>query len=172
MRETPPSLERFYSPSPPPPPTEYAFGSLPKALLSASVPRFPHSDRNIRIVDFGLSTRCAPGQVLKHACGSPCYAAPEMLTRSGQQHGYVGHPVDVWSAGVTLFAMLCGSLPFEHANTASLYNKIIAGSPPPTSRTRLTTSHHAWSSARVVTVRPESSSSYIVTNLMHRLLSL
>ena len=29
----------------------------------------------------GLSTKCAPGQVLKHACGSPCYAAPEMLTR-------------------------------------------------------------------------------------------
>ena len=85
------------------------------------------SDRNIRIVDFGLSTRCAPGQVLKHACGSPCYAAPEMLTRTGQQYGYVGHPVDVWSAGVTLFAMLCGYLPFEHSSTSALYKKIIAG---------------------------------------------
>ena len=84
-------------------------------------------DRNIRIVDFGLSTRCAPGQVLKHACGSPCYAAPEMLTRSGQANGYVGHPVDIWSMGVTLFAMICGFLPFEHANTSSLYKKIIAG---------------------------------------------
>ena len=44
--------------------------------------------RNIRIADFGLSTRCAPGQVLRptptptptpnqvlrHSCGSPCYA--------------------------------------------------------------------------------------------------
>ena len=68
-------------------------------------------------------------QVLKHACGSPCYAAPEMLTRAGQQHGYVGHPVDIWSSGVTLFAMLCGYLPFEHANTSSLYKKIIAGGP-------------------------------------------
>ncbi|KAL1508326.1 hypothetical protein AB1Y20_004436 [Prymnesium parvum] len=95
------------------------------------------ADRNIRIVDFGLSTKCAPGQVLKHACGSPCYAAPEMLTRTGQQYGYVGHPVDVWSAGVTLYAMLCGHLPFEHANTSCLYNKIIAGeysSPPFLSR--------------------------------------
>ena len=52
--------------------------------------------RNIRIADFGLSTRCAPGQVLRHSCGSPCYAAPEMLTTHGQQHGYVGHPVDAW----------------------------------------------------------------------------
>ena len=85
------------------------------------------SDKTIRIVDFGLSTKCAPGQVLKHACGSPCYAAPEMLTREGQQHGYVGHPVDIWSTGVTLFAMICGFLPFEHANTSALYKKIIAG---------------------------------------------
>ena len=75
------------------------------------------ADRTIRIVDFGLSTKCAPGQVLKHACGSPCYAAPEMLTREGQKHGYVGHPVDIWSTGVTLFAMICGFLPFEHSNT-------------------------------------------------------
>ena len=85
------------------------------------------SERHIRIADFGLSTRCAPGQVLKHACGSPCYAAPEMLTRAGQASGYVGHPVDVWSTGVTLFAMICGFLPFEHANTSALYKKIIAG---------------------------------------------
>ena len=85
------------------------------------------ANRNILIADFGLSTRCAPGQVLKHSCGSPCYAAPEMLTRVGQQMGYVGHPVDLWSCGVTLYAMLCGCLPFEHANTSSLYKKIIAG---------------------------------------------
>ena len=82
--------------------------------------------RNIRIADFGLSTRCAPSQVLRHSCGSPCYAAPEMLTTWGQQHGYVGHPVDVWSCGVTLFAMVCGFLPFEHTSTNVLYKKIIA----------------------------------------------
>ena len=66
-----------------------------------------------------------------------------MLTRSGQHHGYVGHPVDIWSTGVTLFAMLCGYLPFEHANTASLYKKIIAGEfmmPPFLSREARTTS--------------------------------
>ena len=85
------------------------------------------ANRNILIADFGLSTRCAPGQVLKHSCGSPCYAAPEMLTASGQKHGYVGHPVDVWSSGVTLFAMLCGYLPFEHSSTNALYKKIIEG---------------------------------------------
>jgi hypothetical protein len=82
--------------------------------------------RRIKIVDFGLSARCAHGGYLKTACGSPCYAAPEMLTRETRQ-GYEGHPVDVWSLGVTLYAMLCGYLPFEHAQTALLYKKIIAG---------------------------------------------
>jgi serine/threonine protein kinase len=82
--------------------------------------------RRLKIVDFGLSARCALGGFLKTACGSPCYAAPEMLTRETRQ-GYEGHPVDVWSLGVTLFAMLCGYLPFEHPQTAQLYKRIIAG---------------------------------------------
>lgn len=32
--------------------------------------------RNIKIVDFGLSNQYKPGERLKTACGSPCYAAP------------------------------------------------------------------------------------------------
>ena len=79
--------------------------------------------RNIRIADFGLSTRCAPGQVLKHACGSPCYAAPEMI--AGRR--YSGAKADIWSLGVCLFAMLCGYLPFEDPDTNNLYKKIMAG---------------------------------------------
>ena len=36
-------------------------------------------NRNILIVDFGLSNIYEPGVLLKTACGSPCYAAPEMI---------------------------------------------------------------------------------------------
>ena len=36
-------------------------------------------DMNIKIVDFGLSNTYKDGQTLKTACGSPCYAAPEMI---------------------------------------------------------------------------------------------
>ena len=34
---------------------------------------------NIKIVDFGLSNTFKDGQSLQTACGSPCYAAPEMV---------------------------------------------------------------------------------------------
>jgi 5'-AMP-activated protein kinase catalytic alpha subunit len=34
---------------------------------------------NIKIVDFGLSNTYKEGELLKTACGSPCYAAPEMI---------------------------------------------------------------------------------------------
>jgi len=35
--------------------------------------------QNIKIVDFGLSNTYKTGEMLKTACGSPCYAAPEMV---------------------------------------------------------------------------------------------
>jgi len=78
---------------------------------------------NIKIVDFGLSNTYKDGQTLKTACGSPCYAAPEMI--AGKR--YNGLQVDIWSCGVILFAMLCGYLPFEDANTSNLYKKILNG---------------------------------------------
>jgi 5'-AMP-activated protein kinase catalytic alpha subunit len=55
------------------------------------------------------------------ACGSPCYAAPEMI--AGKH--YHGLKVDIWSCGVILYAMLCGYLPFEDPNTDKLYQKIL-----------------------------------------------
>lgn len=44
------------------------------------------------------------------SCGSPCYAAPELVISDGL---YVGSAVDVWSCGVILFAMLAGYLPYD-----------------------------------------------------------
>jgi 5'-AMP-activated protein kinase catalytic alpha subunit len=38
---------------------------------------------------------------------------------------YNGLQVDLWSAGVILFAMICGTLPFEDPNTSLLYKKIL-----------------------------------------------
>jgi serine/threonine protein kinase len=48
--------------------------------------------------------------MMKTPCGSPCYAAPEMVL--GKK--YDCRKVDIWAMGVTLYAMLAGRLPFEH----------------------------------------------------------
>jgi 5'-AMP-activated protein kinase catalytic alpha subunit len=77
----------------------------------------------LKIVDFGLSNTYRPGETLKTPCGSPCYAAPEMI----KGENYEGINVDIWSSGVILFAMVCGCLPFEDKNTSNLYKKIISG---------------------------------------------
>ncbi|OMJ87208.1 hypothetical protein SteCoe_11134 [Stentor coeruleus] len=79
-------------------------------------------NKRIKIVDFGLSNTYKNGEELKTACGSPCYAAPEMI--AGKK--YNGLKVDIWSSGVILFAMICGYLPFEDPNTGELYKKILA----------------------------------------------
>lgn len=67
--------------------------------------------KDILVVDFGLSNIYE--DTLRTACGSPCYAAPEMIL--GQE--YNGLQTDLWSCGVIMFAMLCGYLPFEDSNT-------------------------------------------------------
>uniref|UniRef100_A0A1I8GA84 non-specific serine/threonine protein kinase n=2 Tax=Macrostomum lignano TaxID=282301 RepID=A0A1I8GA84_9PLAT len=76
--------------------------------------------RNVKIADFGLSNIMADGELLRTSCGSVNYAAPEVIT--GQL--YVGPEVDVWSCGVILFTLLCGSLPFNESDTGTLYRKI------------------------------------------------
>jgi len=77
--------------------------------------------KDIKIVDFGLSNTYQESQLLQTACGSPCYAAPEMI--AGRR--YVPSMVDIWSCGVILFALVCGYLPFEDQNHAELYKKIL-----------------------------------------------
>lgn len=40
---------------------------------------------------------------------------------------YNGALADTWSTGIILYAMLCGTLPFEAATTQALYCKILSG---------------------------------------------
>ena len=63
----------------------------------------------IKLADFGLSNLMKDGKFLNTSCGSPNYAAPEVI--SGKQ--YCGTEVDTWSSGVILFALLAGYLPFD-----------------------------------------------------------
>lgn len=78
---------------------------------------------NVKIADFGLSNIMTDGNFLKTSCGSPNYAAPEVI--SGKL--YAGPEVDVWSAGVILYVMLCGRLPFDDEFIPALFKKISNG---------------------------------------------
>lgn len=63
------------------------------------------------------------GWFLRTSCGSPNYAAPEVI--SGKL--YAGPEVDVWSCGVIVYALLCGTLPFDDESIPFLFRKIKGG---------------------------------------------
>ena len=79
----------------------------------------------IKICDFGVGKLIKPNTILKDQCGTPVYMAPEII----KGEGYHGFPVDIWSAGVALYIMLSGNLPFnkdkEHNLEYSILNKNI-----------------------------------------------
>ena len=77
----------------------------------------------LKIIDFGLSHAYKKGELLKTACGSPCYVPPEMV----KEEKYNGALSDIWSAGVILYLMLCGKLPFYDDDNQILYEKILSG---------------------------------------------
>lgn len=80
------------------------------------------SNRNVKLSDFGFSVH-SKDKRLKIFCGTPSYMAPEIVMR----REYKGRPVDVWSLGVLLYAMLCGCFPFTASNYPNLYKRIIRG---------------------------------------------
>ncbi|CCE63453.1 hypothetical protein TPHA_0E03640 [Tetrapisispora phaffii CBS 4417] len=80
---------------------------------------------NIKIADFGMAALETEDKLLETSCGSPHYAAPEIV--SGLP--YNGLETDIWSCGVILFALLTGRLPFdeEDGNIRNLLLKVQKG---------------------------------------------
>ena len=76
-------------------------------------------NNNIKICDFGIGRILnSKNQMLHDKCGTPMYMAPEILL-SSKTKGYEGFPVDIWSAGISLYIMLSGTLPFNLKNNKS-----------------------------------------------------
>ncbi|XBW35946.1 hypothetical protein QEN19_001519 [Hanseniaspora menglaensis] len=67
---------------------------------------------NLIITDFGFVNEFLPGknELMKTSCGSPCYAAPELVVSS---RPYSARKADLWSCGIILFAILAGYLPWD-----------------------------------------------------------
>ncbi|KAI8950431.1 hypothetical protein F4801DRAFT_346767 [Xylaria longipes] len=64
----------------------------------------------VKIADFGMAAiQQSPNHALRTSCGSPHYAAPELISRTR----YQGDKVDIWSMGCLLYATLCRRLPFD-----------------------------------------------------------
>ncbi|ELR21414.1 protein kinase domain containing protein [Acanthamoeba castellanii str. Neff] len=70
------------------------------------------SHQNVKIADFGLSNFMQDGDFLTTSCGSPNYAAPEVIS---------GH------CGVILYALVCARLPFDDEHIPNLFKKIRLG---------------------------------------------
>lgn len=68
------------------------------------------AEGDVKIADFGMAAlQQGPDYRLQTSCGSPHYAAPEIIRGAK----YRGNQVDIWSTGVILYAMLVGKLPFD-----------------------------------------------------------
>uniref|UniRef100_A0A8C9SYY0 non-specific serine/threonine protein kinase n=1 Tax=Scleropages formosus TaxID=113540 RepID=A0A8C9SYY0_SCLFO len=81
------------------------------------------ANMNIKLADFGFGNFYSPGEPLSTWCGSPPYAAPEVF--EGKE--YEGPQLDIWSLGVVLYVLVCGSLPFDGASLPALRQRVTEG---------------------------------------------
>ncbi|XP_021371328.1 serine/threonine-protein kinase par-1-like isoform X1 [Mizuhopecten yessoensis] len=74
----------------------------------------------VKVTDFGFSNQFKPGSNLETSCGSLAYSAPEILLGDS----YDAPAVDVWSLGVLLYMLVCGSPPFHEASDSETLTMI------------------------------------------------
>lgn len=75
----------------------------------------------LKLIDFGLSCGCAPGQSLSTKVGTPYYVAPEVLA------GKYEMGCDVWSLGIIMYVMLSGYPPFNGRTDEDVLAKVKSG---------------------------------------------
>ncbi|KAI2467841.1 Pkinase-domain-containing protein [Annulohypoxylon bovei var. microspora] len=78
-------------------------------------------NNQLKLTDFGMSAlHQSPHHMLKTSCGSPHYAAPELIGPGC----YRGDKADIWSLGVILYASLIHALPFNDDRMPRLLAKV------------------------------------------------
>eukprot|EP01103_Thecamoeba_quadrilineata_P009879 TRINITY_DN200_c0_g2_i1.p1 TRINITY_DN200_c0_g2~~TRINITY_DN200_c0_g2_i1.p1 ORF type:complete len:716 (-),score=183.18 TRINITY_DN200_c0_g2_i1:116-2263(-) len=84
-----------------------------------------NSHSGLKVCDFGFASLMkGDDDMLNTRCGTLHYASPDILTEGD---GYDGRLHDVWSAGVNLYVMVTGELPFNDKNPKILLRKIMTG---------------------------------------------
>ena len=79
--------------------------------------------RFLKICDFGVSKIVQKGETITDHCGTPAYLAPEIVLNQG----YEGYWSDIWSLGVLLYCMSCGTVPFKASTISDLHKLILQG---------------------------------------------
>ena len=82
-----------------------------------------NNEITIKIIDFGISNIYSLDNLLETSCGTASYAPPEMHTGNK----YFGLLTDIWSAGVVLYIMNFGYLPFCEEDEDKNIQNIING---------------------------------------------
>eukprot|EP00816_Leptocylindrus_hargravesii_P011211 CAMPEP_0196823910 /NCGR_PEP_ID=MMETSP1362-20130617/89545_1 /TAXON_ID=163516 /ORGANISM="Leptocylindrus danicus, Strain CCMP1856" /LENGTH=1075 /DNA_ID=CAMNT_0042203963 /DNA_START=171 /DNA_END=3395 /DNA_ORIENTATION=- len=75
-------------------------------------------DVSVKLADYGMGTFVGVDGLVRGRCGTPGYVAPEILC-AGTNCGY-GNKVDLFSAGVVMYVLLCGYEPFYGETDAQL----------------------------------------------------
>lgn len=85
-----------------------------------------HCASEIRLADFGFAMQCGQTPV-KYQC-TPAYVSPEVLRAKHDGYHHPAHRAsDMWSLGVTLFALFAGKYPFGNGKNVDEQNKILGG---------------------------------------------
>nr|AAK54157.1 CaMK1 [Oryza sativa] len=86
---------------------------------------FSSKDENsaMKVIDFGLSDFVKPDERLNDIVGSAYYVAPEVLHRS------YGTEADMWSIGVIVYILLCGSRPFWARTESGIFRAVLKADP-------------------------------------------
>ncbi|XP_010558347.1 PREDICTED: CDPK-related kinase 5-like [Tarenaya hassleriana] len=77
----------------------------------------------LKAIDFGLSDYVRPDERLNDIVGSAYYVAPEVLHRSYSTEA------DIWSVGVIVYILLCGSRPFWARTESGIFRAVLKADP-------------------------------------------
>ncbi|KAL4446120.1 hypothetical protein ABPG74_021659 [Tetrahymena malaccensis] len=80
------------------------------------------TNSNLKVIDFGASTKFDHNEKLTKRIGTPFYVAPEILTKKPYDE-----KCDVWSLGVIMYILLCGYPPFWGQTDQEIYEKVKKG---------------------------------------------